>query len=61
MVLHDVAYRADRVVEAAASFDAKALGHRDLHVVDVVAIPDRLEERIGEAETSRFSTDSLPR
>ena len=31
-------------------FDAEALGHRDLHVLDVVAVPDRLEERVGEAE-----------
>ena len=39
----DVAQRADRVVEVAAVLDAEALGHRDLHRRDVVAVPDRLE------------------
>jgi hypothetical protein len=29
---------------------AEALGHRDLHAIDVEAIPDRLEERIGETK-----------
>ena len=50
MVLHDVADRADFLVKLAAAADAEALGHRDLHVVDVVAVPDRLEERIRKAE-----------
>ena len=34
----------------AAALDAEALGHRDLHALDVVAVPDRLEERVGETE-----------
>jgi hypothetical protein len=50
VVLHDVADGADLVVEAAAALDAEGLGHGDLHALDVVAVPDRLEERIGEAE-----------
>src|SRR4029450_4184106 len=50
MVLHHVADRADFLVKVAASLNAKTLGHRDLHVIDVVAIPDRLEKRVGEAE-----------
>ena len=50
VILHDVAQCADRLVELAAAFDAEPLGHRDLHVRDVVAIPDRLEKRVGEAE-----------
>ena len=50
MVLHHVAQRARRLVVAAAAFDADRLGHRDLHVVDVAAVPDRLEDAVGEAE-----------
>ena len=50
MVLDDVADRAGLVVELAAPLHAELLGHRDLHAVDVVAVPDRLEERVGEAE-----------
>src|SRR5215472_7089601 len=38
------------LVELAAALHAEALRHRDLDVLDVVAIPDRLEERVGEPE-----------
>ena len=50
VVLDDVADDAGLVVELAAALHAEALGHGDLHVLDVVAVPDRLEERVGEAE-----------
>ena len=50
MVLHHVADRAHFLVELAAALDAEVLGHRDLHALDEVAVPDRLEEGIGEAE-----------
>ena len=50
MVLHDVANRADFVIEAPAALHAEALGHRDLHAGDVIAIPDRFEEGVGEPE-----------
>ena len=49
MILNDVADRARRVVEAAASLDAEVLRHRDLHALDVGAIPEGLEDRIREA------------
>ena len=49
-LLDDVARGADAVVVAGAAADADVLGHRDLHVVDVVAVPDRLEHRVGEAQ-----------
>jgi hypothetical protein len=38
------------VVVAPAVFDADGLGHRDLHVVDVAPVPERLEEGVGEAQ-----------
>ena len=50
VVLDDVADRAGRVVEAAAALDAEVLRHRDLHALDVGAIPERLEDRIREAD-----------
>ena len=40
----------DRLVEAAPALDAELLGHRDLHVGDEVAVPHRLEHRVGEPE-----------
>jgi len=50
MILHDVADRTDLLVEAAAAFDAEMLGHGDLHVLDVLTIPDRFQKRVAEAE-----------
>ena len=45
-----VAQRAGRLVEIAALFHADRLRGRDLHVIDPVAVPDRFEQPIGEAE-----------
>ena len=53
MVLHHVADRANLLVEAAASLDAKILRHCDLDAVDEIAIPYRLEERVGKAEVKQ--------
>ena len=50
VVLDDVARGADAVVVAGAAADADVLGHGDLHVVDVVGVPDRLEHLVGEAQ-----------
>ena len=50
MVLHHVAQRPDRVVEAAAVLDPEVLGHGDLHAGDPVAVPQRLEDRVGEPQ-----------
>ena len=50
MVLHDVADRADGIVELRAAFDAEALRHRDLDVRDAVLRERGLEERIRRAE-----------
>src|SRR5680860_820499 len=49
VVLDHVAGGTDAVVVARATADADVLGHGDLHVVDVVRVPDRLEEVVGEA------------
>ena len=50
MILHDVANGADFLVEAAPALHAELLGHRDLDVLDVISVPDRLEEGVGETE-----------
>jgi len=46
----DVPQGTHGVVEVTAILDAEALGHRDLHAVDEGAVPQRLEDRVGEAE-----------
>ena len=50
VVLDHVAKHAGGVVVVAAVLDAHLLRHRDLHVVDVAAVPHGLEETVGEAE-----------
>src|SRR5438067_6309906 len=48
VVLDDVAHRAGLLVVARALLDADRLGDRDLDVVDVLAVPDRLEDPVRE-------------
>jgi hypothetical protein len=50
VVLDEVAQRARAVVVAGARADPDVLGRRDLDVVDVVAVPDRLEHVVREPE-----------
>ena len=50
MVLHHVAQCAGGVVVAGPAFESQRLGDRNLHMVDMGTIPDRLEQRIGEAQ-----------
>ena len=50
MVLHHVAQRAGAVVERGTPLDANGLGDGDLHMVDMPGVPQRLEQRIAEAQ-----------
>ena len=50
VVLEHVAHRARAVVVAAAVFHADGFGGGDFNVVNVVAVPERLEEAVGEAQ-----------
>ena len=50
VILEHVADGAGLLVEPAAPSDAERLGHGDLHAFDVVAVPDRFEERVRESE-----------
>src|SRR5215470_4335839 len=60
MVLDDVADRSRLIVEAAAALDAEIFRHGDLHALDVVAVPERLHEGIGEAEDDHIVYRPLP-
>ena len=50
MVRHHVAQCAGSFIEVPASLDADRLGGRDLDGVDVVAVPERLQDAVAEAE-----------
>ena len=50
VVLHDVAERAGGVEVLGPAGSAELLGHGDLDVGDEVAVPDRLEQGVGEPE-----------
>ncbi len=50
MVLEHVAQHADAVVKRGPVTDSHRLGDGDLDMIDVVAVPDRLEDAVGEAE-----------
>ena len=58
---HDhVAVRAGLVVELGPSLDRQRLGHVDLHVAHVVAIPDGLEQPVRESERQDVVDRLLP-
>ena len=50
MTLHHIAQGAGAVVIAGALFNAGGFGMNDLHMIDVVAVPQRFEHEIGETE-----------
>ena len=50
MVLDDIAGGADAVVVAGPPAQSDVFGHGDLHVVDVVRVPDRIPQLVGEAQ-----------
>ena len=50
VVGHHVAQRAGGIVVAAALFNPDGFAHRNLHVIDVAPVPDRLENSVGKAE-----------
>ena len=53
MVLDNVLGRTDAVVVAGAGTNTDVLRHRDLHVVDVVGVPQRLVQFVGEPEAQK--------
>src|SRR6516164_8500264 len=63
MVGDHVAECAGALVKLAAPLDSDDLGGRDLHMIDVPAIPDRLEQSVGKAQRHhvlhRFLTQEM--
>jgi hypothetical protein len=60
MVLYHVTDRADSIIEAASSFNAECLCHGNLHTIHIMAVPDRLQERIGEAKEQQIVDRLFP-
>src|SRR3984885_15728526 len=50
MVLQNVTQRSSFFIEWSAAFNADTLGRRDLNVIDIVAVPDRLKDSVRKAK-----------
>jgi hypothetical protein len=50
MILHHVAQRPRAFVIPGPSLDSERFRRRDLDMIDVAAIPDRLEDRVCESQ-----------
>src|SRR4030095_10642804 len=53
MILEDIANGTDFLVEAASTTHAERFRHRDLHITDVVAGPDRLQKFVRESKVEQ--------
>src|SRR5271157_562433 len=60
MILDHVADGAGLVIEGAPALDSEILCHRDLHALDMLAIPERIQERIREAKEHYIVDRPLP-
>src|SRR5258707_5948423 len=60
MILNNVADCTGFIIEGASTLDSKVLSHCDLHAFDVVAIPKRLQERVGKTEEKHVVHRPLP-
>jgi hypothetical protein len=60
MILEDIADGAHFLIEAATPADPEVLRHRDLHVVDVVSVPEGLQECVGEPEVQQILDGLFP-
>ena len=50
MALNHVPHRARRFVERRPALDAQRFRRSDLHVIDEIAVPERLEDAVAKAE-----------
>ena len=60
MILHDVANGAGAVIEGSPALYAEVLGHRDLHALHEMAVPECLQERVRETEEDHVMHGPLP-
>ncbi len=54
VILHYIANGADLFVEGAAALHPELLGHGDLYVLDIVAIPNGFEKGVGKTEIQKI-------
>src|SRR5579864_574614 len=54
VVLDHIADRTGSVVKLTSPLDAELFSHRDLHTLDVIPIPDRLQKTIGKAKEQKI-------
>jgi hypothetical protein len=54
VVLDDIEDRSGGVVKLTPPLDAEFFRHRDLHTLDVIPIPDRLQKTIGKAKEPKI-------
>src|ERR1051326_3812617 len=63
VILKDIANRPDLIIKSAPSIDSKIFCQGNLHAVDVVPVPYRLQEGVGKAEAKqvlhRFLTEVM--
>jgi hypothetical protein len=60
VILDHIANGSGLIVEGSAALDPERLRHRDLHALDVAAVPQRLKERINKAEKNHVVDRPLP-
>src|SRR5262245_38668879 len=60
MILNHVAQHPSGVVVAAAAFDPDRLGVGDLHVIDIPAVPYRLEYSVGKTKDQKVLNRLFP-
>ena len=60
MVLHHVAQGAGFFVVAGSGADAFRFAHSDLHVIDVLVVPNRLEDAVGEPDDHQILNGFFP-
>ena len=61
VILEHVAETARFLVISAPMPHAECLSGRDLHVIDVLTMPDRLDDRVGKPKREDILTVSFPR
>ena len=53
MALNHVAESARRFIKTAAALDTERFRRGDLHVIDIIAVPERLENPVAEAQNEK--------
>src|SRR5438067_12962685 len=54
MILHNVSNSTGLLIELRACANAKILSNHNLHMVNIILIPERLKDAVGEAESQNI-------